>query len=1240
MAVVAEGMVIHKYASSTYMIHTHFPIGHNTWSIREARLCGFSVAPGEAIRGPNRISENQTLSTAIALFDNPFTRGEHAELNRRSPADRAMFKALLISGMIPSMNAATLQDQTRTNINAADPFNIARTTAVPPAEPTEEEKVEAGRRVRALLTRDQINRLFPGQGALPDRDLGQEVFDRLNNGRDTWNGEGSMQHATNDRLTLFLQLPIEAYRNAKTELDRFLRVNRIVPPGIESADAPAARTPSGFPDTRISRTQYLSLLALMLHSSDLRRQVTGAAVAGNPQATFQALDGLILANGAIVNNVQEAYQVISLDEMGSTEALQGWGVTLGNARTRYIELRRRPRSLPVMQQPNPRFGLPGQPQFIQVMQSGIPEHALTNSVPPATTWRSRPQLALDFLSAEMPQTDDNQRFLGALSHYIGSNWTGGPVNRFTVEDVRSILDITINSLVNSEELENRTVAQTEALRKQVGLSQHVSNFAGEMRDIVMDWRENPIAAAAVGVGAYLAFKGLYHYFFKRNRTNAENFILLPAVFGGLVYGLVQERRTGSAWWDGIGKRIEDWRNGPESTATLTNYWAQELQSNDLLSRKLLSILQDQKVNDVMAFYDLMKSWETGGSRPGEQPPVPATMNFTGFDFGQMGPREKGQAMYALLKRFFVNRGQSVADVGFQPPGHQGGAEAQGAEYIRDRYATPRYFSRIVTGQIRPYGVTVNGSILQEWGQPHVRQRLRELGESRNPNERRTFVYLVSLYDAYHEEAVNPAQGSNYRIWHAMLFEADDGALENMSRNGREAAGIVQRIRRRMEGILQRNTPFAAPPNENAERVVLLDQNANLNDYSSADRFGSGNFARRSRNALNESMTSVYEYGLESWEDFTRRAPLTEAARKALNANTRVFIEQSVKAGTPYADVINELENRKYGVLTLIAVNEPRLNEELVAHLHERDWWTVQLPALVNRALGTRVMPRVTSISEAAGIQLPNSQLDIARKEMNERGSRMRRLRALPVVLSTATESVSSQHVDSLDRHIGLQYATHIMEAYTRIHRVSTDPQPPTPVLQMQISTPELRNLEQFIEQLFDRMVPPTVMARLEEAEKKITAVQNLFNISGATFRVTSVDGSRNMRIVMNTGTVSSTEHFPWTGLTFDEFMTLPEADIVQQWKDAALNELRPSIESVPVAARAEFDNYDGTNWVINAVGGNVEYKPDGLNQATARTPLVTILTHSASEIRSRYALWQRPGGTDIPAATLGDPFNP
>ncbi len=1205
------------------MIHMHFHTGRNTWSTREARLCGFSpVAPSESIRGPNRINQNQTLSNAIALFDNQFTRGEHAELNQRSPADRAMFKALLVSGMIPNMNAATLQDQTRGNINAADPFNLAQAADL--QNPTPAELEAAGGRVRSLLTREQIDRIFPGQGALPASDLGQVVFDRVRNGRSVWVGEGNMQRATNDQLTLFLQLPIEAYKNARNDLDRVLRENRIMPPGIEAADGPAPRTPSGFPDIRLSRTKYLSLLAIMLQGGTLRTRVTGAAVPGNPQQTVQALDAIIAANAAIVNKVQDAYQVISIDEMGSTEALSGWGITLGTARTRYIEMRRRPRSVPVMQQqPNPRFGMQGQPQFIQVMQTGIPEQALTNSLPSASVWRSRPQLALDFLSANMPQTADNQRFLNALRTYIGNNWTGGPVSGLSVEDTRSILDITINALVNAEETENRTVAQTESLRKSIGLSQTIHNFAGEMKDIVMDWRNNLPAAAAVGLGAFLAIKGLHHYFFKRNRTNLENFILLPAVFGGLVYGLVQERRTGSAWWDGIAKGIQDWRNGPESTATLTNYWAQELESNDLMSRKLLAILQDQKVNDVIRFYDLMKSWEINGSRPGEQPPLPPTMNFTGFDFGQMGPREKGQAMYALLKKFFTNRGRSIDNLGFRAPGHRGGAEAQGAAYIRDRYDTPQFFSRIVTGQIRPYGVAVDGSILQQWGQPHVVRRLRELGESRAPNERRTFVYLVSMHEAYRLERENPSQGYNYKIWEVFLFEADDSTLENMSRNGREAASLVQRIRRHMQQILDRNNPLAAPPSENAQEFNLLNQNDPLRAFTAADYYGGGNFANFPNMRVREADEHV-AYLNQSWNRFLGQMPLTNEARRSLQRDWANRVAAS--GDRTVTEVANELEQRKYQIMRLAAhsQNSERLNKEVTAGLLETatpearlNWWGTTLITILNSlpTVAGRVIttPPINSLADVGTIRLPHSNLQDIQKRAAEISSIMQRFRRLPPALGNAGTIPTVAGIEGLDRQLAQLFSNEIMRAYLTRH---VDPPSatvtPVPVLEMQVSENERKNIRQFIDDIFNRMVPEASVKRLEEAEKKITSVQNAFNIPGATFRVTYEGGSGNMRIVMNTGTLSSTENDPWTGLTFQQFMDLPEADIVQQWKVQAV-----------ARRQAELRAHAGGDptFVAAPDGSHATYNIPGPDPAIARTPLAAFLTATTDTLVTRYITW-------------------
>lgn len=1282
------------------MFHTHTYAGHRTWSFREARLCHNNrPSPEQELRGPATIRQNPSLSNALGLYDNIFARYEapesavgrgaqfavqrpgivsefgNPELNRFHPADRTMFKALLLSGMLTDLSPASLRFQDRTRINAIDPFNVVR------AGDTNE---AIGWRMQSMLEPAQLARLFPGRDQDPEL-LGQAVRDRRDRGTGVWQRNGDPNHATDADLRLFLEMPIEVYKAAKERLDRMLLENRISPPNLQSSEGPSPRPGAvgGAGNQRLGRREYLTLLALQIRLHDF----TSAIIPGNPLGTFQALVKVTRDQVDLTNRLQMAYRLVGIEELGATETLNGWGISLGHdTRRTYIQRRRRPQSLPVMPRPNPALGRPGQQPFLQAIQTGIPEQQLTNSIPSAAEWRANPALAVAFLeemqnSGAMPRTDGNNKFLAALRHFAlpTVDWNRNPVNDLTAEDTRAILDITVDSLVGSEQIQENSLNRREELRKQLTASQHVSGFLNEMKDIVTDGLRNPtdlekmLPAAIIGIGGFLVFRQMYRYLFKTNKSPLEKTILLSA-FGALAVGIVQERRTGTAFWDGTAKSLQDWWNGTESAPTLSGYWSRELGQNNVMTERLLAILHDQKVNDVVAFYDQMKAWQNRRSPAGQQPPLPQTMNFAGFEFGQMGPREKGMAMYQLLKRFFQNRGRSLADQGPQYGSRVDVAEERGRQYIFDRYTDPRYFTNLVAGHIEPIpgsGVRVQGSILPRWGDPANQQLLYTIGRQ-NPVALRN---LVVLHQMYVEEQSNPGS-RNYEMWNVFLFEADDGALRNMGSAGARAANLRERIQRRVEQIVQRNVPFVAPPNENAERVDLLARNGTLNDFTSEHWSGNGNFVAHANESAGER-ESVWLHIDTGWREFLDRVPVSAEARRSLEADGHQYILTNINR--PFSEVVNELERRKYQVLMAAAQSPERLSKEIVDRLpnnasdSERlTWWTNRLPDLLRTVGNSATFPRITSLADVRNFQLQHSALDPLRKKVNEIEVQMRRLRAAPFALVPAgTAAPTAESVEALDRQMGHLVANEVLMAFISRHTRTPGTVTPIPTQQMQISTPEVENLVKFTDDLYNRMVPRNAITRLEAMDKKATElaasipdmpldVRILGNgtvsisLSSPTVVQTATNFAvRAIGVISNERFMSLAEYndrfpassnmFIFRGVTHAEFETQTVAQLKERWIEEAVRLKKASIEfTAPAAGPTLKAARDWNNFRMQRAGNNIEYTGQPafgvVNNETATSPLNRFLRTDNAEIYERYNQWVRTPAATRPASPPADPL--
>jgi hypothetical protein len=88
-----------------------------------------------------------------------------------------------------------------------------------------------------------------------------------------------------------------------------------------------------------------------------------------------------------------------------------------------------------------------------------------NFDPSASEWRLNPALAVAFLeemqkAGTMPTTEGNNRFLASLRHFAlpSVDWNRAPVNDLSSEDTRAILDITVDSLVGSEHIDQNSLA--------------------------------------------------------------------------------------------------------------------------------------------------------------------------------------------------------------------------------------------------------------------------------------------------------------------------------------------------------------------------------------------------------------------------------------------------------------------------------------------------------------------------------------------------------------------------------------------------------------------------------------------------------------------------------------------------------------------------------------------------------------------------------------------------------------
>lgn len=1245
----------------------------------EARLC-HELNPTESINAGRLMQENQALREARAIYNNEFLIREYPELAR--PQDRAFFQALLIAGMATDATIpGAIGNRNRSGFR---PFDPAQLLPAGTALPSTAELTRIGARLREVLPQAQRDNLVPAAENPTDEQLATAYF----NSRNRWTTEWNAGRNVHDRarqledrsFDALVRMPIELYRSSRATLDSILRTNNIDIPGSQSPDAPGRR---------MSTRDYVGLLTLVWKGE--RAQVEkAAATAGTMEQKIKALTALNA--DASATRVQQAYDRLVLEELGATETLRTLGITLGTQTTiNYVERRRgtRPRIVP----PGP--AAPN--TFVSApIRKNIAEQEALRTMDSADTWRGSPASSIEFLVQNLPNTPGNQRFLLSLKQRFGTDAQRKEaeadakrqgITTMTEQDTRAALNIIVDALTGHERIVGQSNKQAEELRKNINVTQNINEFLGNMGEIVADYQNNPVLAAAVVAGGFLAMRQAFRLF-SGSGPRWMNWAMYAGL-GGLAVGLYQERQTGSAWWNGLGDQINDWWRGdnalPPERRTMPNYWAREIQSDSETTRKCLSVLQDQDITTVCGFYTDMDSWERSSPR-GPQPALPSTFNVTGL-FGTMDNKAVGVEIHKVLKAFFQNRGNALVQQGFQYPGQESNAEARGFNYIRDRYNGRRFFSQIVQGTLRMEGAEVDGRLITTWETADTQARLREIYRAHPRAERP----LVALHAAYVEEQRTANQARTpQQFRYVMLFEADPGALERMGRAGTQPASFLSVLQRHVTDALHQYSPFEPPAPDRSDRVTLLRPGTAEHELIAlAPEDGGPGITDGGFGRLNAAplilQDRVRTLMRREFREFLARVPVTAQARNLL---ITAMDNRIATPGVPLTDMMREVEDVKYRILITAANNSAVLNDLIVKNLATPA--ALSVPDFLRWLIpfeGER-FPEINSLADVQSlfdinVRAPGgvpgfalwarmfpawegNQFESIRTQIEEIRGDLARLRQLPdfALPGAPAGAAGTQSMADLERFMAQKIVNRLVEL--SLYRLSADNTfIPSAREDRRVEGNERASLSEYIRDLRGNLINRDAMRNLEAFNKRVAEVQAVW--PEARLEVLVVEG--RVVIVMNSTGVSLRQSYlshvnanlrflarlsvagalfidpgerlalapaqrlhpqEWTPT---EFMDNTADDIVDEWSEAALESLRKSV----AAAHTPGGPYPA-DFVMDFSGNDIHYKPNG-NFAMASTPGHILLTKTAAEIRTRYQQFERPGGVIRPANSApGNPF--
>lgn len=896
---------------------------------REARLCARTPntpdGAHEAMTSLAEMKKNNDLMNARALFDNPSMRKDYEFIEGEKNLDRAIFQALLLSNALPS---GAYRDIKRTEMKFYDPFGLEGKS-----------NIDIGRMLTRSMTREFLEQIDPSLTTPPDEErLGLLYKDAIIRAKTEWDRDGTI---TED---VVIRAPLERYKVLRNTLDGALEKEGIRIPGTESVSAVLG-------NSTLTRREYVALFSMVWNDVLSVNLVADQARGGGVDALRTLINDPNM-NAPAVATVQR-YTDVALEELGPNEALEGLGISITpELRNAYINaISGRSNLLPPPPPPRGRgrkgrryaAAVPGKPPDILTTEEG------------ASTWERFPERAYPFLSKNLAQTPNNIAFLDSLKyHFVMSPPEKGalPPPALSIEDTRATLVAISQSLVESESVIYNTQNERTDLKEKLSLTDTVQKKLGEAWDIMKDFKNDPLRSGTLW--ALAAVSAVAAYKFIRGKHKGWVRWLATAGLVGAGIGFFQERTTGTAWWDGLWNKIDEKLSGEKAKdpeqQTLPSYWSKELGVNGTQEKVILSLLAEHKVGPVLDWYGNMRTWKMNGSRRGEQPKTPFSIDAKlGRYFGSATRDQRSEAIFGVLDKFMANRGERVRTEfpDYAATLRQNDDAALGYAYMRERYVEQSYFTQVVENMGPVAGVSL-GPLLVNWNNPSYQPQILAI-QRMHPS---IYLKLVEIRADY-ERQVQDKPSAYWDMSTVFLLEADPEILRRMGREGTEAASVLGEFYRDVRDSV--TTPFSAPPEDLATRERLL---------KPAER---ELFAYFNGATLKEVMTAHPDSETlirNDWDAFIQRLPLDAQAKAHLNEHLDAYLPANSSAVA--GDLLNNLEFKKYQLLVAISKDATRLTPAALQPLKDGTdvTWNATFDSIIDWALPDGWMyPRVNNFTD-------------------------------------------------------------------------------------------------------------------------------------------------------------------------------------------------------------------------------------------------------------------------------------
>lgn len=563
-------------------------------------------------------------------------------------------------------------------------------------------------------------------------------------------------------LRPIIDASIQKYQRLRKELNGILQEHRIGFSDPSFSGAPALTD-------RLSRNEYFSLLLMMFQNLESEVETASAmGIDGLRDHLANDVGASLIASGSAIplsDDRKRAHRIladVTLKHMGTAEALSRFGIFIGP------ELRS---------------------QYRDTVSGKI------GTIPAGETafaWEQDPMKALHFFSeVGFTHTDESKQFVEALDYYFGPRQPpAGPAPAMSVEDVRSVLHLVAQSLMEGQGELSRGAEKRIQLREEVDFSRKVEEAAGNAWEYIKNFKEHPIGSAAMGLLGFIAIRKLWNFVFpgKDEKTARWKTWLGWAFLGGTAITLYQKHTYGSSTLDkGINlfeKKLEDFhlkekRLSPDQQ-TLPNYWAKELEITDQQKKNCLFILEDQDAKSTLDWYGTMKRAKDDGqdiskrARTGDLK-LPFDVRKYGYVFGEKGKDEIAAVFYETLKTFFENRGSAILNGKIPAYLNRGTQDAHtiGYQYIRSRYLERTFYFTMALAIAEPVHVQIGSSAIDILKDDKVWEEKKD--EIKHLIGDELFFNLCVARSIYARETkeVSPC---DMKMWTIFMFEADGSGL--------------------------------------------------------------------------------------------------------------------------------------------------------------------------------------------------------------------------------------------------------------------------------------------------------------------------------------------------------------------------------------------------------------------------------------------------------------------------------